>query len=232
MSYESKGKCRICEKEFKAQSISRHLGSELSKISSGNYKHYHIKIDGGIFFLHLLMEENSTLLELDDFLKLIWLECCGHMSEFMIPGASNDAMDMFGMDYEAMAKAEKDAKNKKLKTVFSKGFSCRYIYDWGSSTELEIKVMGEYNLPKKQKGVVILSRNEELDHTCHKCGEKAVFIDQELMYEGPDCFLCENCGEDEEMVIEVSNSPRMGVCAYEEGPEQKDYVFKKPLKLV
>ena len=34
------------------------------------------------------MPASDTLADLDDFLRAIWLECCGHLSEFTIGGTS------------------------------------------------------------------------------------------------------------------------------------------------
>ena len=47
---------------------------------------------------------------------------------------------------------------------------------------------------------------------CSSCGKKADYIDTET-YED---FYCEDCAEkqDEDYLLPIVNSPRMGVCAY------------------
>jgi hypothetical protein len=36
------------------------------------------------YWLHLHADERATFKTLDTFLRKLWLECCGHMSEFFI----------------------------------------------------------------------------------------------------------------------------------------------------
>ena len=46
---------------------------------------YHLQIQdaySGYFWLHLEMRGGATLEDLDRYLRAIWLECCGHLSEF------------------------------------------------------------------------------------------------------------------------------------------------------
>ena len=55
---------------------------------SGEYqKIYHLLVEDswvGDFWLHLQASGRTTLDELDFYLRAIWLECCGHMSRFLI----------------------------------------------------------------------------------------------------------------------------------------------------
>jgi hypothetical protein len=50
---------------------------------------YHLFVEDAhdpYFWLHLEMRGSSTLKELDNYLRAIWLECCDHLSEFYIGG--------------------------------------------------------------------------------------------------------------------------------------------------
>jgi len=38
------------------------------------------------FWLDLEMRGSATLTKLDEYLRAIWLECCGHLGEFTIGG--------------------------------------------------------------------------------------------------------------------------------------------------
>ncbi|HEX7243833.1 MAG TPA: hypothetical protein VF263_26335, partial [Longimicrobiaceae bacterium] len=38
----------------------------------------------GQYWLHLEMNGSAALDDLDDYLRVIWLECCGHMSRFSV----------------------------------------------------------------------------------------------------------------------------------------------------
>jgi len=48
---------------------------------------YHLQVQddwGGDFWLHLEMPGKATLEDLDYYLRAIWLECCGHLSQFSL----------------------------------------------------------------------------------------------------------------------------------------------------
>ncbi|MFQ5637049.1 MAG: hypothetical protein ACE5IR_03545 [bacterium] len=96
MEYQNEGVCRFCLKTFSGRSMSRHLAACKEKqqkdLQSAENKHplkqiYHMKVWGyEPFWLHIEMDSNATLFDLDDFLRSIWLECCGLLSEFTIGG--------------------------------------------------------------------------------------------------------------------------------------------------
>jgi hypothetical protein len=45
------------------------------------YKIYHLRITGGKWYwLHIEIPGNAMLSDLDEFLRGIWLECCGHLT--------------------------------------------------------------------------------------------------------------------------------------------------------
>ncbi|MCM1046729.1 MAG: hypothetical protein NC417_14590 [Candidatus Gastranaerophilales bacterium] len=93
-----------------------------------------------------------------------------------------------------------------------------YEYDFGSTTELMITVVDYRTGIDRKEKVMILSRNNPPEILCDKCGKKpAVYICPECFYEG-DGYLCEDCAKThecgEEMLLDVCNSPRMGVCGY------------------
>lgn len=217
----SEGKCRCCNKTYKQSGMTRHLSSHLKTATDKNNKHhyYHLNIGAGPYFLHLLINERTQLTELDNFLREIWLECCGHLSDFMFKGEPRN----FDFDDNSRMK-------RTIKEVLTKGQTGTHIYDFGSSTHLEFKAIERYSLSKKLANITILSRNEDFNHKCRDCGKPADFIHLEAIYEVDDPFFCEDCLEksekyDEEMVSGVCNSPRMGVCGYEGDIETK-FLFK------
>ena len=222
-SNESKGICRFCYKSFSGKTMGRHLTSCKSKMekdakSAANKKEkvliYHIKISGyKVYWLHIEIKAAKKLTDLDKFLRNIWCECCGHLSEFKIndesylypvPGETNVFSDMFG-------RPEKSMKTPLYK-VLSKDDTFRYDYDFGSTTQLEGKVIAVRKGYLKEP-VRILARNDPFEFSCEKCGKSATLL-------CIDCgeFYCEKClpehecGEDMEMP--VVNSPRMGECGY------------------
>ena len=91
---------------------------------------YHIKISAyKAYWLHIEMNAMATLAELDQFLRDIWLECCGHLSEFTINGIryeTSPSDDWLEMDSKSM--------NVQLRKVLKVKDKFSYEYDFGSTT--------------------------------------------------------------------------------------------------
>jgi hypothetical protein len=116
----------------------------------------------------------------------------------------------------------------KVSKVFEKGKKLDYQYDFGSTTYLAIEVKEEFAMPA-QNSIVLLSRNEPLKIMCCDCGTSpatAICATHIHLPEGKGYFFCEKCAKKhgkkcEDFAdyarLEVVNSPRMGVCAYEGG---------------
>ncbi len=160
------------------------------------------------------VDADSTLKMLDDFLRETWLECCGHLSAFKINGNHYSIKPMsdleeFNMDY---------LLNELLssKTHFS------YEYDFGSTTQLKLRVVDIFKARKRERAINVLARNEKPTIACSYCGEPAVKVCPECLWQNKG-WLCEKCAENHdetvcfvgsEMLLPVVNSPRTGVCAY------------------
>lgn len=214
------GKCHYCNKMYAGSSLSRHLNSHLKSIEQekpSKKKSYHLKITGdGLYFLHLLIREEARLEKLDTYLRKIWLECCGHLSSFEIKGsrgAYSFNTDEFGINMKTQ-----------VGRILKKGVKLIYDYDFGSTTRLEISVVNEYfiNVPKS---ILLLSRNEPLKLLCHLCNEKAAQV-MCLLWHNKGTMFCHSCKKihakqcrefAEYTEVNIVNSPRTGICAYEGG---------------
>jgi hypothetical protein len=90
-------------------------------------------------------------------------------------------------------------------------------YDFGSTTELTIKVVSEFESTMKTGKVEILARNDPPQIKCSYCDNRATAICTECIYEDAG-WLCDDCAEDhdcgQDMMLPVVNSPRTGVCGY------------------
>lgn len=111
----------------------------------------------------------------------------------------------------------------KLNKILQTGMSFEYVYDYGSSTELTLKVISFLPsiINKKGKLIKIASRNNEIQFECIKCKkEKATEICAVCLYEAgriqssfcEKCIKQHTCGE--EMALPITNSPRSGMCGY------------------
>ena len=152
-----------------------------------------------VFWLDLVARPEAKLKDVDRFLRGIWLECCGHMSEF------------YG---SARRKVSMNTKVSEALRGVAAGLG--YVYDFGSSTELVISLSG--TVEGNSKGAVeLVARNEPPAWPCDECSETATAVCTQCLYDGRG-FCCavhassHDCGED--VLLPVVNSPRMGVCGY------------------
>jgi len=161
---------------------------------------FHLLVEGHDlpeYWMHLKVLNSASFRVLDSFLRKTWLECCGHMSAFSI-GRNEVSM------------------NKKLEDVLYPKMKLIHEYDFGSTTELLLTVISEFEGDMGKKKVEILARNDPPEIKCSHCDNVATHICVECDYDA--CWLCDDCAEDhecgEDMLLPVVNSPRTGVCGY------------------
>lgn len=211
----SKGKCNLCGGSFSKATMTKHLKSckqkeGISKKSSG--KSFHLVVEGRYltdYWMHLEVPANADLEVLDNFLRRIWLECCGHMSMFTVNGKSYSVAPMADFDDESM--------DVKLNKVLRPGMKFYHEYDFGTTTHLTLKVISEGESQVKGKSIRVLARNDPPLITCMSCGKVATQVCTECMWSGEgwlcdECAAVHKCGED--MFLPVVNSPRVGMCGY------------------
>jgi hypothetical protein len=161
-----------------------------------------------MYWMHIEIPENATLADLDGFLREIWLECCGHLSSFEIGGET-----FISKKIEPGDRSMKIALGK----VIAPGMKFEHIYDFGTSTELSLKVVSAREGLAKGKTVRILARNDPPDIRCQSCGKPATAVCCQCIYEGTG-WVCEECGAlhecGDDMLLPVVNSPRVGMCGY------------------
>lgn len=215
MEFQNKGICRFCLKTFSGPSMGRHLlacktkqQKDLDKIN--NLKEiYHIKISAyEPFWLHIEMDSNATLFDLDDFLRDIWLECCGHLSEFKINGARYIGYE----EEDGIWQTESKSMDIKLNQVLNVKDKFEYSYDFGSTTYVQGHIL------HAREGILdgkirILARNNPPLFQCENCQNIATEICVQCEEAYCDkCISVHDCEED--FFLPVVNSPRMGVCGY------------------
>ena len=177
------------------------IGEESTKGSSSPLKFFHLLVEGHDlpeYWMHLKVSSHAHFEDLDNFLREIWLECCGHMSAFRMG-------------------REEVRKNQKLQYVLRPGMQLIHEYDFGSTTELTLKVISEFKSNIIKGEVEILARNDQPQIKCSHCDNLATRICTECIYEDGG-WLCDDCAEGhkcgEDMLLPVVNSPRTGVCGY------------------
>ncbi len=224
----SKGRCTFCQRELSKSGMTRHLESCEQRAAlhadAGSHQKvqktraFHLVVEGyrlPMYWMHLEVPAGTTLATLDRFLRDIWLECCGHLSAFEIGGVRYyvDA----GIDTYWDWDRDRKSMQVRLDEVLRPGQTCSYEYDFGSTTELTVKVISEQEVARKGSAIQILARNTLPIVPCDVCGEPASSICMQCIYEDEGC-LCDTCAKDhkcgEEMLLPMVNSPRAGVCGY------------------
>jgi hypothetical protein len=216
MEPKTKGKCPKCGKMFAAAHSGRHLlacALQSDTLSKSLVEGYLIRISSKplpeVYWIFATVPKNASLASLDQFLRDIWLECCGHMSAFFI-GDENFSSCPESGEHDAM-------EDNTIGQLFSPGMTYRYVYDMGSSTELRVHVVAEVNACPQDK-VTLLMRNDPPILPCDTCEKKADTICSfcssticSACRKNHSCSVNEN---DDYMLMPLVNSPRAGVCGY------------------
>lgn len=197
----SKGNCYLCGRLIGKSAFKKHVLTAHPHDGDGQ-DCIVLKIEdteSKLYWLYLDIAVTSTLKTLDSFMRNIWLECCGHMSAFYEPHYGQIGKEQELADYPV-------------------GTSFLYDYDFGSTTQLKITIIGRGKRPKQRAAVRLLGRNEVYRFACRECGKNADYICVECTWVNKIPFFCEACAQEHEhgdgMLLPVVNSPRMGVCGY------------------
>ena len=212
------GKCQLCKTTFNKAGMTKHLPDCIVKHQENSpkkkpHKGWLLQVSRTPYWwLYVLARTNATLGDLDNFLRDTWLECCGHLSSFEILGKTYESGGdpVFGSDHDESEMSIQLDKVLKPKLKFT------HEYDFGTTTELELKVLTEANSSYSEP-IKLLARNDPPELLCDVCKKPAKVICTDCILEGQG-WLCTKCSSkhecDEEMFLPVVNSPRTGVCGY------------------
>lgn len=222
---QSRGTCFYCGRELTRSGMTRHLSacvqrqeaiSTADRTFGGEQDLYHLRVQDAWlsdFWLHLEMENSATLANLDGYLRAIWLECCGHLSRFSFGGWGREEIPMA----------------TRTGQVFEPGVELIHIYDFGTSSQTLVKVVGmRIGRPLTPNPIALMARNNTPEVECVECGEPASRLCTECMYEHNEAgLLCDRHASIHEHVnygdpVRLFNSPRVGLCGYT-GPAEPPY---------
>ena len=208
---KSNGNCYVCGQTLSKAGMKTHIAK--ANAEGGTEKCTLLKIEGNNkgYWLFVDIPQTATLSVLDGFMRAIWLECCGHMSEFYHKPHNEIDMD------------EKIGD-------FDEGMSICHDYDMGSTTTCIITSCGETSRKKQKEPVRLLARNEPFSAECAGCGEKASCLCTECAWDDDNPHYCEKCGvkhEHDDMFMPIVNSPRSGVCGYGDDEDLSAFDPKK-----
>lgn len=229
------GTCYRCGQSYTKRGMNRHLRSCLPDGSDSSDTAL-LRIVGthrDEYWIHTLVDGETTLAALDSFLRDFWLECCHHLSSFQFDRAryDNDNPGVLGSEPQSRGQSMDVSLGTVLDRHRVEEFS--YVYDWGSSTKLTLEVvetgewdlstiasMSETDLSTSYEGLLVLTRNEQPERDCDSCGDPADQLCQEcLMGRRSGGLYCDSCADEHDecgypRFLPVVNSPRSGVCGY------------------
>jgi hypothetical protein len=221
---QSRGTCFYCDNDYTRDGMVRHLracSERDAAIESANERRssetlYHLRVEdewGRPFWLDLEMRGSASLQTLDDYLREIWLECCGHMSQFSIGGWGGDEILM----------------SQKADAVFDTDTELTHIYDFGTESRTTIRTMDvRTGAPTTDAPIALMARNHKPEVVCMECDREATWLCMECMYEtDAPGTLCDDHVEAHPHdaygdPLPFVNSPRVGMCAYT-GPAEPPY---------
>lgn len=201
---QSRGTCIYCGAVYTRAGTTKHLAVcserqaaiEATEQAGGAKESlYHLVARSAYsndFWLHLEIAGSRTLNDLDHYLRAIWLECCGHLSQFSIGGWQGDEIDM----------------RLRIAQVFKPDVELTHIYDFGTSSYTLIKAVGtRTGNPTTSHPIALMARNLMPENKCIECGQPAGWLCIECLIEN-DIWgvLCETHVKTHHTRVTVSQS--------------------------
>ncbi len=221
----SSAECAYCQQPFVKNVMTKHLSScaarqaLIDKAQTGKKPHeklYYLRAQdayGGDFWLDLEVRGTASMKDLDSYLRAIWLECCGHMSEFSTGGWGTP----------------KVALTQKIGNVFKPEVELLHYYDFGTTSETRVKFIAvREGVPTTKHPMALMARNLILEVPCIECKKTATMFCEECLIEdaifGALCAVHAKTHPHEEYgePMPLLNSPRLGMCGYD-GPADPPY---------
>ncbi|WP_184430711.1 hypothetical protein [Longimicrobium terrae] len=219
------GSCAYCGRESGRGGMSRHLAAcekRRAAVAAADAQPgkrvpiVHLLVQDaweGLYWLHLEMDGTAPLAELDDYLRVIWLECCEHLSEFSVGRRMGRPVGM----------------SRTAAQVFVPGAVLTHTYDFGTSSTTSVRVVSvRQGRPTTRWPIALMARNAPLAATCQECGSPAGYLCTECLYDddasGELCEAHAKSHPHDEYgdPMPIANSPRTGMCGYS-GPADPPY---------
>ena len=222
---QTKGVCSYCQSETSKGTAFKHIATcpgrqaavEAAEAKPGTVEPiYYLRVQDAYvknFWMDLEVRGSAKLKDLDKYLRAIWLECCGHLSQFTAGG--------FGGRVAGMTRPVGD--------VFADGSEWVHLYDYGDTSETLVRAVGaREGKPTTKHPVALLVRNAPPELPCMECQNPARWFCRECQIEENkpgtlcDAHRAKHPHEDYGGPVPLVNSPRLGTCGYV-GPADPPY---------
>lgn len=223
---QTRGKCYFCGREMTRRGMAKHLETcpkrqetvqAVDQKSGEDQTLFHLQVQdawSGAYWLYQEMTSSAKLKDLDKYLRAIWLECCGHLSQFSVGDWGGGKIPM----------------SRRADQVFGPDVELEHIYDFGTSSHTLVKFVGmRKGKPLTKHPIFLMARNDAPEMPCMECDQPASWLCIECMYEfNQSGLLCDRHAEEHPHdynygpPIALVNSPRIGMCGYT-GPAEPPY---------
>jgi len=218
----TEGKCGYCLQKIKSSGFANHITAcrkspyKVGFKSRNGDKIFLIGIRSEIpsYWMFVEVKGSASLNTLDDFLRKTWLECCGHMSHFII---GNTCYERYPME-DDFDEVERRTMKISMDEILSPKLIFNHEYDYGTTTITSLKVFAERR-GGVQKPVTIVVRNEPPEWKCAFCKNPATKVCGicGLGFKAVMCKEClskHECTKERGIALPLVNSPRTGQCGY------------------
>lgn len=264
----SEGHCHVCGASLRADEVSSHAATCFMDAVQRRYivrdvdERYArsqplmvwVRSEELRHCMMLIVQPTTSLRQLDQFLRDLWLECCGHMSHFEIGGTQYSNCvpgpgDPPTFDTD-LAEPDEQHMVHTVEETIAMGQKFRHEFDYGDTTCLNLELVGALpvpygyvqefiNPPEAAEGyrddfITVVARNLPPER-CFTCGSAA----HRRYYENPYIgvppeqggpivappYFCDNCAPDDVTTVVLRNSPRTGVGCYDNTHDEPEVVL-------
>ena len=238
---QSHGLCALCGHRAAKAAMARHLAvcvpaHDVAEAAPATLFRLRVEApEDRLYWLDVEVKADARLRALDQFLREVWLECCGHMSAFTIGGVRYEiAAPTADWSFDSLDGPRLRSMNAKLGDAASPELVFHYEYDFGSTTGLRLKVASAREGRIGRRQLRLLARNAPATWLCAVCSAPATELCAFCLDGLEDILFCKDHArvhvagaheEDEAALLPLVNSPRMGVCGYT-GPQDDRYEIR------
>ena len=167
-----------------------------------------------LYWMFVEAKGSSTLEMFDNFLRKTWLECCGHMSHFII---GNIYYEKHPLD-EDIGDNKSRTMKASIENILDTNSVFHHEYDYGTTTYLQLKVFA-VRCGTVGKPIILVARNEAPSWLCTFCKNPATKVCGicGIGLRNVFCHKClakHSCTKEKGVALPLVNSPRTAQCGY------------------